>query len=816
MSAKKNIISVVLVIISVLIFAYVLHHFDNLARFSRLYVDTDEARQIISARTQAENDLLDVIVFDDEELFFDPSANTFYYSLQEGDSYACDPGVKWNSHDNATLAVLERDITPELIKSNRTIEILAYNDYEYKQYKLKCTTLPLLNIECPEEIISDTEVLPMDMTLFDNRKDTVNKITHSAGTIRVRGSSIRAYDKKSFRISLTQYSLGGNRRANHVSLLGMRQDDDWLLYAAYNDQEKIRNVFSSNLWKYSCDTDNKYSISTGTEYKYLELFINGEYHGLYALGYPIDAKLLDIASSNSGEYLYKKVDWDDEKILRLTQFGIAGYEIKNGIDSESIGDYQTFLSEWIPLIDYYQNLDNNSSNNDKLLKGIDIDNAIDYYLFINLIQGQDNVDGCLIKNLYLTLKNDNGNLVGIYSPWDMDITWGNTWDFIAKNYTLPYDISPKLNQIMESGYLYEILKNNDSDIWELVFDKYRQLRNTTWSEEFIDGMLNEYEADIFFSGAYLRDMERWPDGTYLDENCDLSLFKEFVAERLKEADCYYQRLEALHNKSIYIVRSARYEGFLDNNFNIDIYDKSMLLDSNYTDLLQYIGVDVGRITDGISHIVVNTEQQYVDYLPASEPMEGSQTAIRLQFGKGGFMVDFDFAEGYKFSELTTCANLHSYLNELEKSDYGILIELKNKEILLDTACINMLSDIGIDTFEIDDDTDFIIIDGHTGESTILDHFYDSGNFVDTSFGELAIYIDEQGSFGNNPGTYGFYINSDEMYIITPQENENVDIRITVIDRETLKIIDCVEFSYELQPQADGYMLQTTGIGRKEL
>ena len=820
MAAKRNIISVVLVIISVVVLAYVLYHFDNSARFSKFYVDTNEFEQIISSRTQATNDLLDAVVFDDEKLFFDPSADTFYYSLQEGDSDAYNPYIKWGTHNNTSLVILEQDITGEVIKNNRTIQMLAYNDHEYKQYKLKCTTLPLLNINCSEEIISDIEKFPMDITLFDNRKGAVSKVTHSDGTIHVRGASAQSYPKKSFRFSLTQNSLGGNSRENHVSLLGMRQDDDWLLYAAYNDQEKIRNVFSSNLWKYSCDTDNQYKISTGTEYKYLELFINGEYYGLYALGYPIDEKLLGIDAEKNMEFLYKKGGYD-ERMLSITEQGILGYRLKNGADDENIPEYQTLLKECAPLIDYYQNLDRNSDNNEELLKGIDIDNAIDLYLFINLTQGLDTVytypfksAGILTTNLYLTIKNDGGDLVAIYSPWDLDITWGNNYNGYVKNLTLPYDISPKYNRIMEWGYLYEILKNNDSDVWELIFDKYRQLRNTAWSEEFIADLLDEYEADIFYSGAYLRDMERWPDGTYCEADYDLSIFKEYVFERLKEADCYYERLEALHTKSIYVVRSVQYDNFLDNNFSIEINDKGLLLDSNYTDLLQYIGVDTRRITDDISYIIVNGEQQSVDYLPSLGEGENNSPAIRFLFGRDDEMSEFDFTSGYTFPKLTACTDIGSYLNDLQNTDYDILIEFKNNEILQDKSYIKMLEGIGIKVSDIRNDTDLIIIDGNTGEVKMQDHFYVSGNYVDTAFGQLTIFIDETGAFGNEAGTYGFYINSNELYIITPQEDENMDIRITLIDRQTLSMIDCVAFSYMLQLQDDEYILQTTGIRRK--
>ena len=52
-------------------------------------------------------------------------------------------------------------------------------------------------------------------------------------------------------------------------------------------------------------------------------------------------------------------------------------------------------------------------------------------------------------------------------------------------------------------------------------------------------MLNDYEARIFDSGAYLREMARWPDGTYEDPALKLSAFKEYVFKRIAVCDKTY-------------------------------------------------------------------------------------------------------------------------------------------------------------------------------------------------------------------------------------------------------------------------------------
>ena len=113
---------------------------------------------------------------------------------------------------------------------------------------------------------------------------------------------------------------------NQQSVLGMRCDGDWMLYAGYNDQEKIRNVFSANLWYESCAENNIFDVKNGMEYRYVETFFNDHYMGLYAIGFPIDELQLELQhalkSDHVSEFLLKKMRWvenietDEEYISR--------------------------------------------------------------------------------------------------------------------------------------------------------------------------------------------------------------------------------------------------------------------------------------------------------------------------------------------------------------------------------------------------------------------------------------------------------------------------------------------------------------------
>lgn len=494
--------------------------------FSEYVISESELENIKKERIESSESLLMTLNFNENTLFYDPNEQTFYYSLIDGDSDSDNPPVNFEAADrDICLAIGPVAITPETIRDNISLTIIAYNEKYYSQYSLKCTTLPLLNVTCEEEILDDA--ISMQLQLFDNRRDCTIRNICSDGLIHLRGATTKHFPKKGYRISLTKNKKNGNTVSNKCNLLGMRNDDDWLLYAAFNDQEKIRQVFSTNLWKYSCSADNSLGLDIGMEYQYVELFINNEYYGLYALGYPIDEKQLNIKKDSDTEFLYKKVSWDSEFDITMESSGpIMGY------DTESVSP-----NAWLPLQNYYAMINSrNLSDSEALYESIDIDNAIDIYLFYNFIQAADNVIPGAMKNIVIAAKYRNGTYKMIYAPWDMDISWGN--DYEGGN-MYPYAILPSQNWFMEIGGIAPLIDRNDPNIWNLVRDKYKSLRESVWSEEIINALVDQYETDIFDSGAYLRDMERWPDGLYGNPGEKLSSFREHVMQRLYYMDIEY-------------------------------------------------------------------------------------------------------------------------------------------------------------------------------------------------------------------------------------------------------------------------------------
>lgn len=810
----RKVTGISIMALSVVLAIYLTGFLGKPVHYMQCQADSAQLGEITAVRQKTE-DLLDALIFNEETLFYDGTNNTFYYSLIEGNAGAYNPRIetrgKYAGNADIRLAFSQGEISEDTIRDNKEIYFLAYTEDAYCEYFLKCTTLPMMNITCrsvgrPEEI-SD-EPVSMQAEVFDNRQGAASRLTLSDGIIHVRGGSTRGYLKKGYKLSLTRDSLGNHIRDNDISLLGMRQNDEWVLYAAYNDQEKIRNVFSCNLWKYTCATDNAGKIDTGVEYKYLELFLNGEYWGLYALGYTVDKKQLQLDAGNGREALYKVMQWVDRDAVPAT-YG-------NGYETRGMHGHD---EDWSALLlEYYGSMLMNADNNENLYAAIDIDNAIDVCLFFNLIQGLDNVKVNLVKNLYVAIRREeDGRLTALYAPWDMDISWGNCWDAEARIFTVPYGVQADANCVMESGHINHLILNGDGKIWQLIFDKYQYLRSGLWSEETINAMLDEYEADIYYSGAFRRDMERWPEGFYTDASRGLDTFREYVMERLKEADAYYARVKQLCRESTYVRRTALYKEFEGSSFIMEINNRELLEDTDYKDLLDYMGISLPRITEDVHFILAKPSEGKYDYLPSlTEDGESRQTsigtvsftilregvyeavldgtvcydvtefvkpAIRMSVIRDNTVRDFSFAKGYGTGpEQDTLANLKAYVKALSRTGYQAVIEITDTGIWQDPDYAGLFGELGLGEDSISGHTDFIVWDGVEKAVLALDDFHVSGSRSDTPAGALSLFEGEG-------GIYGIYLNDNELVLESEEEMDDICIRILLLDADTHEIID---------------------------
>lgn len=214
---------------------------------------------IIETRNADQNLTLEDIEFNDYNVIIDEATDTLYYSLINYSQNKYNPSMRYKaSTNNVKIAVLEDEITDEKIKSNYQFKIMIYNDKQYHIYNLKCTDLPLLNITYREVAQNKQKSIPMEIYLFDNLSNTPNKITKSLGRLRV--------NEAGYTFSLNKITPGNNIRDNKISILKMKPNHQYILTPVNNNEQAPRN----------------YRV---------ELFINGEYKGVYSLGHTMEKEI---------------------------------------------------------------------------------------------------------------------------------------------------------------------------------------------------------------------------------------------------------------------------------------------------------------------------------------------------------------------------------------------------------------------------------------------------------------------------------------------------------------------------------------------
>jgi hypothetical protein len=85
-------------------------------------------------------------------------------------------------------------------------------------------------------------------------------------TIRTRGRWSQRFPKKSYAVEI---------RDGEAAVHGLPADDDWILYAAYNDRTLIRNVLAYDAARFM----GRHAART----RFVNLRLDGRYHGVYVL-----------------------------------------------------------------------------------------------------------------------------------------------------------------------------------------------------------------------------------------------------------------------------------------------------------------------------------------------------------------------------------------------------------------------------------------------------------------------------------------------------------------------------------------------------
>lgn len=372
------------------------------------------------------------------------------------------------------------------VRENHVFDLWLTNTQTSIPLHLIFTGMPMANIVTTEEVqIENKRIAPVDfvpgttdidpeslstmddilygedtqyfgtITVFDPDLSGENyTVTQSRLEYHQKGGSSSYFEKKSYSLTLLDKDGGNNKQ----SLLGMRRDDDWKLNSLYTDEYRIREKTASQIWE-KIDIFNAEVSEAGPHMEYIEVVLDNEYLGLYALTEPVDAKKCNLEEE---DILYKVADLylpEEEEIRLAAGAGWNAYQSVRIRFPKAITDYQ---KTWQPIKDYLILLDNASSEEtpdpDSLLSCLDLENVLDYLIFIQTVSASDNS----WKNIYYAAhKQEDNRYRMIQHPWDLDYTFGN--NFVIDDEGRPVD---RLEEDHTNVYMEMTAALLFDDLWE--------------------------------------------------------------------------------------------------------------------------------------------------------------------------------------------------------------------------------------------------------------------------------------------------------------------------------------------------------------
>ena len=372
---------------------------------------------------------------------------------------------------------------------------------------------------------------------FNNYKDSIG--------IRVRGSSSRMFPQLSYKVET--WDKNGNSLDTIV--LNMPTENDWVLYAPYDDKSCMRDVLAY----YLANQTGHWAPHT----QFCELVLNGQYWGIYVWEEKIkrDANRVniskldttDISGDNvTGGYIFK-IDkttgtggndgWNSNYTTAAGSTVRFLYDYPAG--DASVPPQATYIAAYVDSFETALKASNFADPINGYRKYMDDKSFIDYFI-INEIT--NNVDGLRLSTFFNKNKDSHGGKINAGPVWDYNIAFGNA------NYN---------NGSQYTGWAYQMVESNTGAVpfwWARFmqdtlfkntlrcrwFDLRKTVLNTTTIFNYIDSTanyLNEAQARHFSQWPILGIYE-WPNPspyptTYAGE---VSYLKTWIQNRLAWLD----------------------------------------------------------------------------------------------------------------------------------------------------------------------------------------------------------------------------------------------------------------------------------------
>ncbi len=425
------------------------------------------------------------------------------------------------------------------VEGNKLYSIHARKGNKEINTKITFTFLPLLVLQ--GSFGYDYAQGSMSLYSSDATEPTISLIK-----AKWRGGSTNTADKHKRNYKIKSINFKG--KSQDISLLRMREDNNWILDAGQIDLFRLRNRIATEIWNdfatkpYYASKEPK--AKSGVAGKVVEVILNNEYRGIYSLTEAMDRKELKLKKYDDENQEFhgqlwkvsswdKATFWDIDKDYDNTQETWHAFETKYP-DIEDVNP-----TDYSPL---YEAIDFVVNSNDETFKKeagdyFDIPVLIDYQLFLETLKPVDNNGKNMYWGIYDVAKSKKLTL----AIWDLDASVGQDWHCSTPLH--PDYVLPNTDLRVKDGFnLYHRLSSLNVDNYnEKVANRYHELRKTYFSEENLISKYQGYYDMLVKSGAASREETKWSEdsdigGYPLNFKSEIEYIKNWIINRLNYLD----------------------------------------------------------------------------------------------------------------------------------------------------------------------------------------------------------------------------------------------------------------------------------------
>lgn len=480
--------------------------------------------EIISHAMQGqktEKNIIDGIAINHVNLIYDSDSNTYYFPIKlEDNNEEVELAIEISSSYFLTSKIGDKEFSKKInlsenVDYNQTIEISVESFLYTNNYTIKFTNLPIIAINYNEEEIG-TEYTYSEFSITD--PDYIENNSkyqfYSDSKVRYRGSSTLGYGKKSYRVKLEKNVDFG--------LLGMNCNKTWILDALATDSSCLRTKIASDLWgdiNQDLETEKYVELNS----KYVELYVNGSYNGLYLLKEVIDEELLDLDKDTG--VLIKGVNWN--------QIDFTHYE---NINSDTYGPFELkypknakkYTKSWTNILDKLKEYYTGNINYNVINETFYIENLANHKIFLLILYAIDNYE---FKNMYYSIEDNNNDTKVLITPWDLDLTFGLLWDDDVAQYTYQYE---KVENVVEPFGI-----RGDEEFQEYLKERWNFLSESVLSKNKINDMIDEQYEYLTKAEVLEKENKKYHNINTANEKEEL---KNWYSKRFEVTDYYIKSL----------------------------------------------------------------------------------------------------------------------------------------------------------------------------------------------------------------------------------------------------------------------------------